>query len=90
VLDWHHHAIDELAHHPIGVYRAQCSHLLMMVTTLHESPPSRICPSCPVGRGVSADKGTAEHDRRRVVISVTCSLNRCSRGLQPGGPQGRR
>ena len=38
VLDWHSHAIDERGDHPIGVYRAQCGHLLMVVTTLHEAP----------------------------------------------------
>ena len=31
---------------PIGVYLARCRHRLMRVTTLHESPPSRICSSC--------------------------------------------
>lgn len=46
VLDWHAHAIDENADHPIGVYVARCGHRLMMVTTLHESPPSRICAEC--------------------------------------------
>jgi hypothetical protein len=38
--------IDELTHHLIGVYVARCGHRLMMLTTLHESPPSRICRSC--------------------------------------------
>jgi hypothetical protein len=44
--DWHAHAINELTHHPIAVYVARCGHRLMMLTTLHESPPSRICLSC--------------------------------------------
>jgi hypothetical protein len=30
-LDWHAHAIDELTHHPIGVYVARCGHRLMML-----------------------------------------------------------
>jgi hypothetical protein len=46
VLDWHTHAIDEHGNHPIGVYVARGGHRLMMVTALHESPPSRICLSC--------------------------------------------
>jgi hypothetical protein len=44
-LDWHADAINELVHHPIGVYVARCGHRLMMLITLHESPPSRICLS---------------------------------------------
>ncbi len=28
--------------HPIGVLNAECGHLLMMVTTLHEAP----CDAC--------------------------------------------
>lgn len=39
-LDWRSHAVDERADHPIGVYRAQCGHLLMMITALPEMPGS--------------------------------------------------
>jgi hypothetical protein len=46
VLDWHSHAIDERGDHPIGVFKAECGHLLMVVTTLHDEPPGRICMSC--------------------------------------------
>ena len=38
VLDWRSHAINELGEHPIGVLKAECEHLLMTVTTLHEKP----------------------------------------------------
>ena len=38
VLDWHSHAIDEWGDHPIGVFKAECGHLLMVVTTLHDRP----------------------------------------------------
>jgi hypothetical protein len=38
VLDWRGHAIDERGDHPIGVYRAQCGHLLTVVTELFEPP----------------------------------------------------
>jgi hypothetical protein len=37
-LDWRNHAVDEWADHPIGVYRAQCGHLLMIVTALLAMP----------------------------------------------------
>jgi hypothetical protein len=46
ILDWQAHAIDPLGDHPIGVYRAQCGHLLMMVTELCEHPPARVCAEC--------------------------------------------
>jgi hypothetical protein len=45
-LDWRSHAIDERAYHPIGVLRAECGHLLMMVTTLHERPNGTPCEAC--------------------------------------------
>lgn len=45
-LDWHAHAVDEVADHPYGVWIARCGHRLLMVTGLHEDPPSRICPTC--------------------------------------------
>jgi hypothetical protein len=38
VLDWRSHAINEVGEHPLGVLKAECGHLLMMVTTLHEKP----------------------------------------------------
>jgi hypothetical protein len=46
VLDWHSHAIDERLDHPIGVYKAQCGHLLMMVVQLHEQPSGKPCETC--------------------------------------------
>ena len=41
-LDWRSHVIDDRRDHPIGVLKAECGHLLMMVTTLHEAP----CDAC--------------------------------------------
>ncbi|MGH3837089.1 MAG: hypothetical protein ACRDSF_15530 [Pseudonocardiaceae bacterium] len=39
VLDFCSHAIDDRADHPCGgVYSAECGHLLMRRTTLHEQP----------------------------------------------------
>ncbi len=32
------HAIDERRCHPVGVFKAECGHLLMVVTTLHDGP----------------------------------------------------
>jgi hypothetical protein len=46
VLDWRSHAIDERAYHPVGVFKAECGHLLMMVVTLHESPNAKPCAAC--------------------------------------------
>lgn len=46
VLDWRSHAIDEWADHPLGVYKAECGHLLMMVTTLHDRPYGEPCEAC--------------------------------------------
>ena len=47
VLYWHAHAVNIGINHPIGVYVAFCGHLLMMVTKLHDAPPTRvICPVC--------------------------------------------
>lgn len=46
VLDWRSHAIDEYADHSIGVYKAECGHLLMRVVELHEEPNGRPCEAC--------------------------------------------
>lgn len=43
ILNFQAHAIDPLADHPVGVYRARCGHLLMVVTELCEQPPGRVC-----------------------------------------------
>lgn len=32
--------------HPIGVYRAQCGHTLIMVVTLHDRPYGTACEAC--------------------------------------------
>lgn len=37
VLDWRDHAINESQDHPIGVLKAECGHLLMLVTPLRET-----------------------------------------------------
>ncbi len=41
VLDWQAHAIDERRYHPVGVFKAECGHLLMMVVQLHDPRHSR-------------------------------------------------
>jgi hypothetical protein len=48
VLDWHAHAVDEGLDHPLGCCKAQCGHLLMMVTELHDQPDAKACPACAV------------------------------------------
>jgi hypothetical protein len=56
VLDFQHHAIDERAYHPIGVYRAQCEHLLMMIVQLHDEPYGKTCAACAGRQFASAVK----------------------------------
>lgn len=46
VLDFQHHAIDERRYHPVGVYKAECDHLLMMVVELHDVPYGKACGAC--------------------------------------------
>jgi hypothetical protein len=46
VLDFGWHAIDERRDHPIGVYKAECGHRLMMVTALHDTPSGPPCQGC--------------------------------------------
>ncbi|MGH3692637.1 MAG: hypothetical protein ACRDRX_01295 [Pseudonocardiaceae bacterium] len=61
VLDFRRHAVDECAEHPIGVYKAQCGHLLMMVTPLLAAPVSSRCEVCAAvqsGRARAAERST--------------------------------
>lgn len=46
ILDWRSHAVDEFADHPIGVYKALCGHLLMMVAELADGPGGKPCEAC--------------------------------------------
>ncbi|MGH3755517.1 MAG: hypothetical protein ACRDRP_23045, partial [Pseudonocardiaceae bacterium] len=46
VLDWRSHAINEHADHPIGVFKAECGHLLMMTTPLRDEPGGAPCQWC--------------------------------------------
>lgn len=46
ILDWQRHAIDDRRHHPTGVYKAECSHTLMMATPLEDEPYGRLCELC--------------------------------------------
>jgi hypothetical protein len=45
-LDWRRHAVDPCANHPIGVYKAQCGHLLATVTPLDDEPAGSVCEAC--------------------------------------------
>jgi hypothetical protein len=49
-LDWRRHAVDERRDHPIGVYVAQCGHLLLMVTPLLSEPAGSRCEACTRAR----------------------------------------
>ena len=51
ILDWRDHAIDERRDHPIGVFKAECGHLLMMVTTLRATPSGTPCQACAAVAG---------------------------------------
>lgn len=47
VLDWRDHAINESPGHPIGgVLKAECGHLLMLVTPLREISCGTKCEAC--------------------------------------------
>ena len=63
VLDWRSHAIDERRYHPVGVFKAECGHLLMVVTTLHEAPNGKPCEACAAQQFVRAVKGGPDQVR---------------------------
>jgi hypothetical protein len=46
LLDWRFHAVDEMADHPKGVYRAECGHMLLAVTVLRDAPIGATCEAC--------------------------------------------
>lgn len=46
MLDRQKHAITEHRYHRIGVYTAECGHLLMQATELFERPYGRTCETC--------------------------------------------
>ena len=54
ILDWRSHAIDERRHHPVGVFKAECGHLLMMVVQLYEQPGGKPCEACAAQQFVRA------------------------------------
>ncbi len=55
-LDWCSHAIDERRDHPLGVLKAECGHLLMMVTTLRDRPFGAPCEACAAKQFTRAAK----------------------------------
>jgi hypothetical protein len=63
ILDWRSHAIDERSDHPVGVYKAECGHLLMMVTTLHDRPNGKPCEACAAQQFVLAVKDDPDQIR---------------------------
>ena len=46
LLDSRFHAIDEMADHPKGAYRAECGHMLLAVTVLRDAPIGAVCEVC--------------------------------------------
>lgn len=46
LLDMRFHAIDELADHPAGRYRAECGHVLLALTLLRDIPLGATCETC--------------------------------------------
>jgi hypothetical protein len=56
VLDWRDHAINDHHDHPVGVYKAQCVHL-MMVTPLRDTSCGTKCQEC--ADAITRDTGTA-------------------------------
>ncbi|MGH4008292.1 MAG: hypothetical protein ACRDTH_09110 [Pseudonocardiaceae bacterium] len=65
VLDFHRHAIDDRKRHPSGCYKAECGHLLMMVTSLHEEPYGRLCGACAA---IQAGRAVTRHDSDRPPV----------------------
>jgi hypothetical protein len=45
-LDWHSHAIDTFADHPLGEWIARCGDRLLAATELYDHPPGHRCVSC--------------------------------------------
>jgi hypothetical protein len=45
-LDWHAHAIDAWADHPLGIWIARCGHRLSGGTPLYDVPHGHQCPNC--------------------------------------------
>jgi hypothetical protein len=43
-LDWHAHAIDPYADHPLGLWIARCGHRLSGGTPLYDVPQGHRCP----------------------------------------------
>ena len=72
VLDWRSHAIDERRYHPVGVYKAECGHLLMMVTTLHEAPNGKSCEACAAQQFVRAVKDDPDQIRADSDARTDC------------------
>lgn len=46
LLDFQFHAVDEMADHPRGVYRAECGRTLLAVTILRDTPIGATCEAC--------------------------------------------
>ncbi|MGH3813285.1 MAG: hypothetical protein ACRDUV_12630 [Pseudonocardiaceae bacterium] len=72
VLDFRSHAIDDRADHPCGgVYRAECGHLLMRLTTLHEQPCGKPCAACA---GTQLEVARAALDRAAAALRLVPGL----------------
>jgi hypothetical protein len=72
VLDWRSHAIDERRCHPVGVFKAECGHLLMVVTTLHEAPNGKPCEACAAQQFVRAVKDNPDQIRADSDVRTDC------------------
>ena len=96
VLDWQSHAINERAYHPVGVFKAECGHLLMMVTALSDRPNGKPCEDCAerqynqAGRvrraGFSPKSCSSQTRRPRSPTGIaTGELTHLHPGLAPTG-----
>lgn len=83
ILDFHHHAIDERGDHPTGVYKAECGHLLLMVTPLHEEPYGRLCGACAA---IQTARAVTRHDSDRLPVEP--SPRRAPGGRSVPDPRG--
>lgn len=46
VLDLSRHAINNQRNHPLGVFKADCGHLLPIVAPMTDEPYGRLCQEC--------------------------------------------